>query len=197
MLAILRYNLRRLASFEGRQPGRSFWPYAGFVIGLVFVSMFVLMLPEMLDTFSRVQRFAAEHPDQARVEVGPGRYSIQIKGDHPELLPDMRVFGVGVGVLTILAVLLLAAAVARRLHDRNLSGFWGLMPLPFLLFGLVAMPRAFDAARRGVPRIDTFLLIFFNNLIYLALLGLLVFLLARRGTPGPNRYGPAPEPDPR
>lgn len=193
MLDIIRHNLKHIASFGGRQPARIFWPYVGLVFALNFVAMFAVMLPGMLKTFSRIQRYAAEHPEQARVTAGPGHYSIEIKGAHPELIPDIRFFSAAASVVSLLTVLLLAAAVARRLHDRDLSGLWGLLPLPFLAFGIVAMPRAFEAQLGGELQPGSFFLLFFNNMIYLAFLALLGVLLARRGTPGPNRYGPSPE----
>jgi uncharacterized membrane protein YhaH (DUF805 family) len=98
----------------------------------------------------------------------------------------------GVAIVSAVAVLLLAAAVARRLHDTGRSGAWGLLPLPCLFFGLYKMSQFFAGLARRDPEPGSFTLIFVNNLVYLACLGLLVFLLARPGVPGDNRYGPPP-----
>src|SRR6478609_1301890 len=46
------------------------------------------------------------------------------------LHPDKII--VGMAVISIIVIALIAAAVARRLHDRGLSGAWGLPPLPLL-----------------------------------------------------------------
>ena len=100
---------------------------------------------------------------------------------------------VWLGVAVAVAVALLAAAVTRRLHDRDESGLWGLMPLPFVAIDVVGFPRALTNYALGVA--DTWLVagLFANNLVYLATLGGLLVMLARDGTPGPNRYGPAPD----
>ena len=190
MLLSLRYNLARLAVFSGRESVGRFWPYAGIVILLLFVGMGAVMLPVIADSLTRMQQFAAAHPDQATVTTGPGTYSVQIQGSHPELLPDMGGFAARVGIVTVVAVLLLAAAVARRLHDRGRSGLWGLLPLPFLAFGLLGMNRLFASFGPGaIPDFRLFGALFLNNLVYLGSLLLLVIQLASSGMQEPNRYG--------
>lgn len=189
MLLSLRYNLARLARFSGRESAGLFWPYVGTVLFLLFVGISGILVPIFTGTFGRMQRFAAEHPDQSTVTSGPGGYSISIQGNHPELFPDMsgitHVMMIGIAI----AVLLLAAAVARRLHDRGRSGYWGLLPLPFLFFGLFAMGRVFTA---NPPDLRLFALIFCNNLLYLAALLFLIVQLAGGSTPGANAYGETP-----
>ena len=51
------------------------------------------------------------------------------------------------------------------------------------------MPKLFS---QSVPDMTMFVGLFFNNLIYLASLGLLIFLLAGEGEKAENRYGPSP-----
>jgi uncharacterized membrane protein YhaH (DUF805 family) len=92
-----------------------------------------------------------------------------------------------------LAVLLLAAAVTRRLHDRGRRGWWGLAPLPFLVVGMTVFPRLFKTTLAGEMTPDSmrlFGLMFANNLLYLGSLGLLIFLLAGASQPNANRFGP-------
>jgi uncharacterized membrane protein YhaH (DUF805 family) len=159
----------------------------------MFAAMAAVMVPTMATTFSRMQQFAVEHPDQATVTSGPGTYSIQIHGNHPELLPDMTRFFAPLGIGVVVAVVLLAAAVTRRLHDRGRRGYWGLMPLPFLAFGLTVFPKMFATMSQGDVSPETlglFFTLFFNNMLYLASLGLLIFLLAARSDVGSNRFGP-------
>jgi uncharacterized membrane protein YhaH (DUF805 family) len=186
-----------LARFRGRDRPGQFWPYAGAILLLDFVATFALMVPVMVDSFAKMQRFAAEHPDQATVESGPGSYSVTIHGYHPELMPDMAGLMAGFGLIGAASVLMLAAAVARRLHDRGLSGLVGLMPLPFLVFAFLIMPRLFAGIGTGSPPdIRLFLALLLNNLLYLASLLLLAILLAQRGAAGPNRFGPDPRAGP-
>ena len=189
----VRNGFTGLLRFSGRDPAGRFWPYVGVVIALFFVTAAATMTPIMSGTFARMQTFAAEHPDQATVTQGPGSYSIQIHGDHPELMPDMKPFFSVMQVGCALAVLLLAAAVTRRLHDRGRRGWWGLPPVVFLIGGLALFPRLFQSALSGELSPDSmklFGLIFANNLLYLGSLGLLIFLLAGAGQPRANRFGP-------
>ena len=59
----------------------------------------------------------------------------------PEMLvPDFSSLFWPIVLINLVTVLLLAAAVARRLHDRNRTALWGLLPLPSMILGLVAMP---------------------------------------------------------
>jgi len=186
MLRSLRYNLARLARFSGRESTGLFWPYAGTVLILLIVGMAGIMLPLFADTFGRMQQFAAEHPDQATVTSGPGTYSISIQGNHPELFPDLSGFFSLMEIGIAIAVILLAAAVSRRLHDRGRSALWGILPLPFLSFSLVAMAKILAS---NPPDLRLFAAVFVNNIIYLASLLFLVIHLASGGTRGPNRYG--------
>lgn len=193
MFKSIGHNLARLASFSGRDTRETFWPYALTLFGLTMVGCTLSAVPTFVGAMERMQRFAAEHPDQATVTQGPGSYSIQIQGNHPELMPDMHGLMTGMGIVVLLFVLLTAAAVVRRLHDRGSSGLWGLPPVIFLAIDFALMPKVFVPAGNA-PEPSAFLLLFGGNLLYLVSLGWLGFLLARDGTDGPNRYGPDPVP---
>ena len=92
----------------------------------------------------------------------------------------------------VLLVALVAAAAVRRLHDSDLSGAWGLFPIPFLSIGIVVIMRVFGSDDASPMRYFTALLV--NNLVYLVTLVALVILLCRPSTPGPNRFGAPSEP---
>ncbi len=187
------YNLANLLNFKGRATRSQFWPYVAFVFFLSFAGMGAIMLPEMAASMEQMQQFSKDHPEQATVRQGPGHYSITIHGYHPELMPDFnRVVSLTfIGVAAI--ILLLAAAVARRLHDRGKSGAWGLMPLPFLGFASALMPMLFAQIGQGEPDPSSFMgwffALFINNLLYLVSLVFLVVLLCGASTKGENRYG--------
>ena len=183
------YHLKNLANFRGREERRQFWPWVGLVMVISMGGMASAIAPVIHDAFAKVRRFAIEHPDQVTATRGPGSYSVQVHGYHPELLPDLDALVGGAGVVVTGAVLLLAAAVVRRLHDCGRRGLWGALPLPFLASGLALMPRLFHMAD---PDLGLFALLFANNLIYIASLVLLVVLLTGRGTAGDNRFGPPP-----
>jgi uncharacterized membrane protein YhaH (DUF805 family) len=189
----VRNGFTGLLRFSGRDPARRFWPYAAVVFALLFAGAAATMAPIMNQSLARMQRFAAEHPDQATVTQGAGSYSIQIHGNHPELMPDMTPFFTAMQVGCALVVALLAAAVIRRLHDGGRRGWWGLPPVIFLIVGLNLFPHVFQSTLSGQVTQDTmkmFGLIFANNLLYLASLALLIFLLTRAGQAGENRFGP-------
>ncbi|WP_395333885.1 DUF805 domain-containing protein [Novosphingobium sp. BL-8H] len=184
------YHLVRLAKFSGREGREKFWPWAGIVIGLIFLASFAAIGPMMARSMAKMQQFARDHPEQSTVSAGPGHYQISIQGHHPELMPDFSAVSGAMEAIVAVAVVLLAAAVTRRLHDTGRSGAWGLLPLPFLLIGFIQMPKLFAMPE---PDMRLFGLLFLNNLCYLGSLGVLVLLLARSGSKGESRYGPPPE----
>lgn len=157
----------------------------------------VVMVPMMTGIFDRMNAFAAQHPDRVTVTSGPGQYHMQIDGPVPPelILGDMGWFFAFSAIVSLLAIVLLAAAVVRRLHDSGRGGWWGALPLPFLVIGLVAMFRIFDTMQRVAepgftPPVLPFVVLFANNMLYLGMLALLVVQLCRPSDPGVNRFGP-------
>lgn len=194
LLTSLRRGFARIGSFSGRDSRAVFWPYLGFVVLLVFAGMAAVMVPAVTGSFSRIERFAAEHPDQVTVHRTPTSVSYRIDGNHPELMPDVGGLMVAAGAVFAAAVVLIASAVARRLHDSGLPGYLGLLPLPFIAFSLWGFGRISSsfAASATSEILPIFFAVFLSNLLYLVSLGILAMLLMRRGTVGPNRYGEAP-----
>lgn len=179
MIGSLKRGLGSLWDFSGRDRPGVFWPYAATVMALTFVGVAIVIVPTIASSFEKMQRFAAEHPDQAVVTRSPGQYSIEIRGDHPELAPDLGAVAPGMGAVMVVAVLLLAAAVTRRLHDRGKSGLWGLLPLPFLSVGLWGMSKLFASFGDSAgPPMALFLPLLLNNFAYMAALLVLILLLA-------------------
>jgi uncharacterized membrane protein YhaH (DUF805 family) len=179
-------HFKRLADFEGREDRASFWPYAAVAFGIIMVIGMAIFIPMMMRSMRAMQEYAAQHPDQATVMSGPGQYSISVHGHHPELMPPMASMAIYLGVSFGLAIILYAAAVARRLHDRGKSGAWGLMPLPFIIYSSIMMPRMFASV--GQPDMTAFFSIFFSNMLYIIALVTLIVLLAGHGDPESNRY---------
>lgn len=188
MLSLVRRGFQKLATFSGRDTRAEFWPYAGFVLFAVFFVGFALMLPIFFESFARIGRFAAEHPELTTVRSAPGSYSIHIRGRHPELLPDIGAI-VGVGALTVSAmVVLLAAATTRRLRDRGKSVLWALAPLPFLTYSFVMFPSLFTRIAQGDQDVlGQFFTVFSSNLLYMISVVWLCFLLI--GQSAPNSDG--------
>jgi uncharacterized membrane protein YhaH (DUF805 family) len=103
--------------------------------------------------------------------------------------PESPVYVMAVAIVA--AIVLLAAAIVRRLHDCGRSGFWALVPLPFLSVGFVLMSRQFQST--GEPDLRLFFTVFANNFVYVILLGVLILQLSRPGRRTTNRFGAAPE----
>lgn len=182
-------HFKRLADFRGREDRASFWPYAALVLGIMTVGMFAIMIPEMFASMQAMQDFAAAHPDQTTVTSGPGHYSVQIEGNHPELAPNFGLIMGGMGIVTALTVGLYAAAVVRRLHDSGRSGYWALMPVPFLTYSMIQLTRFFGSMRQATtPDLGIFFSIFISNFIYIGTIVALIVMLAKRGHSAPNRF---------
>jgi len=178
-------HFTRVFDFKGREDRASFWPYAAVAFVITTLAGMSIFVPMMSRTMHEMQHFAAEHPDQATVINGPGQYSISVRGNHPAFTSErsMALFlGVGFGV----AILLYAAAVVRRLHDREKSGYWALMPIPFIVYSSVQIPRAFSSPNIGAqPDMALFFSIFFSNLLYIVtLIWLIVLLVGPSEPPG-------------
>lgn len=183
-----------LTRFSGRDRRRLFWPYAAMVLGFATLIWIAALSIALQDAIRRIQRFAAAHPELATaVGQGRGHGSTRVYGSPPDLAPDFGLFLQPILVTIPIVVLLLAGAVARRLHDRGRPGYWGLLPLPFLAGGLIGMQLMLQDFRSAdVPDFSLLPWLLLNNILYLAALAILIGQLASAGTRGPNRYGPDP-----
>lgn len=163
MISAVKNGFGGLLRFSGRDARPTFWFY--------FLAVFVLYM--LLSMVASVPMMNAMFASEAE----------------PDFTPFFIMTVVGMGVV----VLLLAAAVTRRLHDSGRRGYWGLLPLPFAASALFAFPRLVDSM---VDEFDLtlFNFIFANNILYMIALAILVVLLVRRGTAGPNRFGEPPTP---
>lgn len=174
----LREHFARILDFNGREDRASFWPYAALAFVLIIVAGMIILVPTMISAMQEMQQFAAQRPDQVTVTGGLGQYSITVRGDHPEFMSKLAIV-LYLAVTFGLAIVLYAAAVVRRLRDQGKSGFWGLMPLPFVLYSSIQMPTMLSSVGSSSPP-DMFLLfsIFLSNLLYIITLIWLILLLA-------------------
>jgi uncharacterized membrane protein YhaH (DUF805 family) len=187
IFASIRLNLAGLFRFSGRETRGEFWPYAIFLFLLSMAVGIVVAGFVMADMFVRLQRYIAVHPEGLPTPV-PGQPAML----PPELTPDLTVMTVPSMVANVVIVLLLAAAVVRRLHDRDRTGLWGLLPLPFTIVSMINRDAAMAQAmgQREPSRIE--LLMFMTVPLFWLALIVLIVLLAGEGSRGPNRFGPDP-----
>ena len=99
---------------------------------------------------------------------------------------DARFTGLAIVVVSVagIAVLLMVATI-RRLHDRGRTGWWMLPDVITTLAGFAPLETLADVYPWPVIA-ATLAMTGFN-------LWFFVETICRRGTPGPNRYGPEPE----
>jgi uncharacterized membrane protein YhaH (DUF805 family) len=199
IVASVRRGLGNTLRFSGRDTRGQFWPYAIFLFLASTALTYVAMLPDLVRMMTGVAELIekAQRDEAAgRPAAAPFRQGSEVFP--PELMPNFENSIIWSAVLTGISILLLAAAVTRRLHDRDKSGFWGLLPLPSAVLGLAFASRVIDMmARMRTPTgLDTPLMpaIMLNGVVYWALLIFLIVILAGEGDPGPNRFGPAPAP---
>ena len=192
MLGAVKYNLAHLLDFGGRDARQTFWYYMLFLFVLNVGVGIVAAIPFIGQIMSSVM-VAAQSGDQAAVEAA-------LAASTGEMLESM----VWLGLVTACHnILLIAAALTRRLHDSNLSGWWGLVPLGLQAFAtwhtfaridqlkaLMAqtMQQATDpqAAMMAQSQMSSQSLIGWLPVIALVILGV------RKSTDGPNRYAEAP-----
>ena len=197
VLDSIRGNLARLFVFAGRDRPGQFWPYAAFVVGLFMIAVQAWTFQPQADAIAN--SFEMARDPLAAPPPPPADDAWDVFFPDPDENPyavDYRGLPGGIAALaafTGFILMLLAAAVTRRLHDRDRSGLWGLLPLPFLAatFALAQRPRAplrtlFDAD----PGFTAALLA--SGLLYIASFLFLIALLGGEGTEGPNRYGADP-----
>ena len=187
IFASIRHNLAGLVRFSGRETRAEFWPYAIFLFLLSMAVGTVVAVFVVADMFVRLQRYLIAHPEGL-----PPPARGQPATLPPELMPDLAAMMVPSTVANVLFGLLLAAAVVRRLHDRDRTGLWGLLPLPFMIVGMANQDAAvaFATAHRALSRMEM-LMFMTTPLLWLSVIVLIV-LLAGEGTNGPNRFGPEP-----
>jgi uncharacterized membrane protein YhaH (DUF805 family) len=138
--------LRRYAEFSGRSRRKEYWMFFLLTM-IVYLVAAVLMMSTLWPMISSGQ---APTPEAFTPEMFSGGFIAGL---------------VLIGVFTLAILVPAIAVTVRRLHDRDMSGWWYL--------GVLVLGQ--------VPYLGA-----------LVQLGFLV-LMALPGTPGPNRFGPDPK----
>ncbi|MFN3231552.1 MAG: DUF805 domain-containing protein [Alphaproteobacteria bacterium] len=149
------------------------------------------MFRELLKAGERYRQFVADNPDLPVVNQTGTGFLEHNEERLLELMPDMAAIALGMSAITVLFVLLIAAATARRLHDRGKSGWWGVAMMPYLLVGL---GTAFLDPRQLIE-LETIILIGWavSGVFFSGLLIYLIVQLASRGNHGENKFGQVPQ----
>lgn len=167
-------GFQSVAKFEGRDRRARFWPYVAVVVGLHFVV-------QMLGVAAIAVPLMAELQTSIENEIEPQLDRLEAAGTL--MLVLMAALGVSYLVL-------MAAAVTRRLHDAGRTALWGLLPFPFFAYHAVMFWLSWTD--RIWPNEWLFLSVSLSN--GLGVLGtiILIILLALPGAPEPNRFGARP-----
>jgi uncharacterized membrane protein YhaH (DUF805 family) len=186
LFASIGHNLRRIADPSGRESNILFWPYAILVAALNYIAGALVAAPIMMETMQHMAEIVAE-AQRRGAEHDPSPMPFD-----PAFMPDVSGIALPSAIILAASVALLFSAVARRLHDRDRTGLWGLMPLPFAALGIALTPYAFHGMAGGEPDPALFVGVMLSNLLNMAALIGLIVLLVGKGSPEANRFGPAP-----
>ncbi|MBS0478964.1 MAG: DUF805 domain-containing protein [Proteobacteria bacterium] len=203
-MSLLGRHFTGLADFSGRENRQPFWLWILIVYAAQMVGSMVIAIPLMTSMFDRMAPMANQDPDYFN--------------KHPEAMqqmmnqvmaPMMQNWMLVGAVGAVLMIVLIAAAVVRRLHDSDRSGWWA---APYFALGLagpilsaVMMPNFFknfatirpemtpDQAREAMrPVMQSFAGVWGIGMLGFIVMILMIVLLCQPGTPGPNRYGDDP-----
>lgn len=190
LIPSIRHNLGRLFQFRGRDSNRQFWPWAILVFLAHMAGGILIMIPMMADMMTRAIEIGQSVPTDGSKD--PEIVAAQIEGMMKDSLAGLEGLWLSSMMIQTLAIFLVSAAVARRLHDRDRSGLWGIMPIPFAAIGIVNLPLAGDVMMgRPLSTLEA-ASVSLGYGYWIALLVLIV-MLAGKGDESANRFGPAPQ----
>lgn len=185
IVAANKRGFANLMRFDGRDRPRQFWPYMLFLYALTTLTGLAITVPMMLsafsDMFAAIGQGAAQDPDHMQAQMMQ-----TIMTQTRDMLPLSY-------AINALFMALVAAAVVRRLHDRDWSGWWVMILPGTALVGAMTSKWMFDAMAD-----DPAILIQQPQLFQLAgwlpLIGYIVLIvqLVQSGDPRANRFGDPP-----
>jgi uncharacterized membrane protein YhaH (DUF805 family) len=192
MFAAIKYNLLHLADFRGREDRPTFWWYVLFLVILDFILGLALSGSMAAGGISSAYHAAQAGASQEEIQA----QMMQQVGAH---LGTMMWLSVAIRLLiTVLSV----AAFVRRLHDSNNSGWWAALAVAVQVAALV-MALSMTGELAGIvgsvaggnlaPAQQAQ-----GDMSRLGLLGWVAPLIVlvfgvMKSSPGPNRYGEAPQ----
>ena len=171
--------------FDGRDRPRQFWPYFLFLYVLSMLAGLAVTIPMMISAFSEMFSAIGQGLPQ-----DPELMQAQMMQTIMQQTRDMLPLSFAINAVFIA---LIAAAVVRRLHDRDWSGWWALILPGTAVIGAIASVWLFDAMAS-----DPAMLIEQPQLFQLAgwlpLIGYVVLIvqLVQGGDGRANRFGDPP-----
>ena len=197
---LLTRHLTGLIDFQSRENRQPFWLWILIVYIVQFVVMIIAMIPIITTWFDQMM---------PALQADPHRFDNDPQAMMQLMVPMMRNVITMTVVSATLFFVLSAAAVVRRLHDSNRSGWWSLpyyaMQVISPIFMLSFFPRYFAMMGSLQPgsqpdltnpafqqATQSMALMSLVNLLGFAVLVMMIVLLVLPGTVGPNRFGDDP-----
>jgi uncharacterized membrane protein YhaH (DUF805 family) len=200
---LLTRHLIGIADFQGRENRQPFWLWILIVYIVQFVVMMIAMVPLMMSWVD--QMTPAMQDDPHRLDNDP-QALFQL------MMPMMQNMIMVTIVVALLFFVLTVAAVVRRLHDGDRSGWWSTPYYAMQIASPIVMaslfPRYFTmmasmmAAKPGSPpdignpafqqAMQSMTMISLVNILSFAILVMMIVFLVLPGTVGPNRFGDDP-----
>ncbi|MDE2437162.1 MAG: DUF805 domain-containing protein [Sphingomonadales bacterium] len=191
MLGAIKYGLSKLLDPSGRDGRQTFWYFVLFVVVLRFVAGMVISIPLTTRTITSAVEAAKAGADPAAAQA-------QTMAAVTAMMPQLAYYGMAVGAVSML---LLAAALVRRLHDSDMSGWWVLLPGAIYAYALARTPEQVAKAMEIMQHMDGKTppnpMTMMQGQGAMMILPWIPVLIAiwfgvRASTPGPNRFGDAP-----
>lgn len=193
MLGAVRHGLVHIFDPRGRDARQTFWYYVLFVVLLRVAGGMAVSIPLTVNMMRAGFQAAQRNDGEAVVQV-------QMMHQMTGMMQTMAGVGIVIGVVTIV---LLAASLARRLHDSGLSGWLVLVPGLSYAVALAMLPVQMDRAIEVMERIQApgsaangpmtmmqgqgpIALLGWVPVLFVVIFGVL------KSTDGPNRYGDEP-----
>lgn len=199
---LLTRHLTGLVDFQGRENRQPFWLWILIVYIAQFVVMMIAMIPIMSSWFGQMMPV---------MQGDPHRFDNDPQAMFQMMVPMMQNMMTMTVVVAIFFIAMTAAAVVRRLHDSNRSGWW---VAPYYAVQIVSplvsaaiMPRYFSviaaaSSKPGTPpdlsnpafqqASQSMAMMSLVGLLGFAVMVMMIVLLVLPGTVGPNRFGDDP-----
>lgn len=199
---LLGRHLTGLFDFQGRENRQPFWLWILIVYIVQFVVMMIAMIPIMSSWFSQMM---------PAMQGDPHRFDNDPQAMFQMMVPMMQSMMTMTVVLAVFFIAMTAAAVVRRLHDSNRSGWW---VAPYYAIQIVSplvsamiMPRYFSiiaaaSSKPGTPpdlsspafqqASQSMALMSLVGTLGFAVMVMMIVFLVLPGTVGPNRFGDDP-----
>ena len=196
-------HLKGLFDFRGRENRQPFWLWILIAYIVQFVVMMIVMIPLMMSWFDQMM---------PTLQNDPHRFDNDPQAMFQLMMPMLQNMVMMTLMVAVVFVALTIAAVVRRLHDSDRSGWWA---SPYYAMQIVSpivmasiLPRYFTmmasmaSAKPGSPpditnpafqqAMQSMTLMSLVNVLGFAILVMMIVFLVLPGTVGPNRFGDDP-----